>query len=191
MKVRSLLVALALGGAAPAAAQVPGLDIDLRAGVNITDISDAPNGFVDKSSELGWFIGGDVKFPFAGLFYVEPGLYYQHQTVDLDDGANSDGLGIRSFMIPVQAGVNIDLKVVGAEVGIGPTLTFNTSVGGNDFDLEKDQLNNTRFGGMISGKVKVLFIGAWIGYQFDFTEAVKNGGGGKLNQWLFGLGINL
>jgi hypothetical protein len=29
-------------------------------------------------------------------------------------------------MIPLQVGIDVDLKIIGAEVGIGPTLTFNT-----------------------------------------------------------------
>jgi hypothetical protein len=61
MKTCASLLLLSLGLAAPAAAQVPGLNIDLRAGVNVTDVGDAPDG-TDADSEFGWFVGGDVRF---------------------------------------------------------------------------------------------------------------------------------
>jgi hypothetical protein len=188
MKFHRLLLALSLGFAAPAAAQVPGLDVDLRAGVNITSIGDAPDG-VETSDDLGYFVGGDIRF--GKFFFVQPGLYYQHQTVNFDDNlGTSDGIGVSSFMIPLQVGVDVDLKILGAELGVGPTLTFNTSVGDNDFGIEKDNLNNTRFGGLVSAKAYVLFIGGFIGYQFDFTEAFKDANAGGFNQWMFGLGVN-
>jgi len=110
--------------------------------------------------------------------------------LNFDNGVDSDGIGVSSFMIPLQVGVDVDLKILGAELGVGPTLTFNTSVGDNDLGIVKDDLNNTRFGGLVSAKAYVLFIGGFIGYQFDFTEAVKNGNGGGFNQWMFGLGVN-
>lgn len=188
MKLHRWLLALSLGFAAPAAAQVPGLNIDLRAGVNITSLGDAPSG-VETSDELGYFVGGDIRF--GQFFFIQPGLYYQRQSVNFDDNdGTSDGIGVSSFMIPLQVGVDVDLKLLGAEIGVGPTLTFNTSVGDNDFGIEKDDLNNTRFGGLISAKAYVLFIGGFIGYQFDFTEAFKNANAGGFNQWMFGLGVN-
>ena len=187
MRIHRWLLALSLGIAAPAAAQAPGLDVDLRAGVNITSIGDAPEG-VETDDDLGYFVGGDIRF--GKFFFIQPGLYYQHQTVNFDNGLDSDGIGVSSFMIPLQVGVDVDLKIPGAEIGVGPTLTFNTSVGDNDLGIVKDDLNNTRFGGLVSAKAYVLFIGGFIGYQFDFTEAVKDGGGGGFNQWMFGLGVN-
>jgi hypothetical protein len=188
MKVHGWLLALSLAMAAPAAAQVPGLDVDLRAGVNITSLGDAPSG-VETSDELGYFVGGDLRF--GKFFFIQPGLYYQRQSVNFNDNdGTSDGIGVSSFMIPLQVGVDVDLKLFGAEIGVGPTLTFNTSVGDNDFDIVKDNLNNTRFGGLISAKAYVLFIGGFIGYQFDFTEAFKDANAGGFNQWMFGLGVN-
>ena len=117
MKVPGWLLALSLGMAAPAAAQAPGLDVDLRAGVNITSIGDAPDGY-ETSDDLGYFVGGDIRF--GKFFFVQPGLYYQHQTVNFEaiDG-ESDGLGVSSFMIPLQVGIDVDLKILGAEIGVG------------------------------------------------------------------------
>jgi hypothetical protein len=187
MKISACLLALSLGIVAPAAAQVPGLDVDIRAGVNLTTLGDAPAEY-ESDTDLGYFVGGDVRF--GKLFFVQPGFYYQHQTVELTSGSLSDGIGVSSIMIPLQVGVDVDLKLLGAELGIGPTFTFNTSVGDNDFGIEKDNLNSTRVGGLISAKAYVLFIGGFIGYQFDFTEAFKDADAGGFNQWMFGLGVN-
>jgi hypothetical protein len=186
VRVCALALTLGLGLAAPAAAQMP-LDLDIRAGASISSFNDTPTGFSSTSSELGYFVGGDVKF--GKFFYVQPGFYYQHQSVDLTSGTESDGIGISSIMIPLSVGLDLDLKIVGAQIDVGPTLAFNTSVGDNDFGVTKDDLNNTRVGGLVAAKVFVLFIGAWVGYQFDFTDTVK-GGDATLNQWMFGLGVN-
>jgi hypothetical protein len=187
MRAHGWLLVFSLGLAAPAAAQVPGLDIDIRFGANLTGVSDTPETFESSDDEYGYFVGGDLRF--GQFFFVQPGLYYQHQTLDLTRSGESDGLGISSIMIPLQVGLNVDLQVLEAELGIGPTVAFNTSVGDNDFDLGKDQLNNTRFGGLLSANLRVLFLTGWIGYQLDFTDTVEDGNS-TLNQWMFGLGFN-
>ena len=188
MKTCASLLLLSLGLAAPAAAQVDVQTRHLRAGVNVTDVGDAPDG-TDADSEFGWFVGGDVRF--GQLFFLQPGLYYQQQTLDLDDNSGtSDGIGVSSIMIPLQVGIDVDLKIIGAEVGIGPTLTFNTSVGDNAFGFEEGDLNGTRVGGLLSAKVHVAFLGGFVGYQFDVTDAFKGVGSGGFNQWMFGLGVN-
>jgi len=184
------LLALALGVAAPVAAQVPGLDIDIRFGGSSSNLSETPVDFEDSNAEIGYFVGGDLRF--GKFFFVQPGLYYQHQVVGLTPqgvDAESSNLGISSIMIPVQVGVNVDLKVVEAELAFGPTLAFNTSVGDNDFGIVKDNTNNTRFGALASANVRVLFFTVWGGYQFDATEAIKDEKA-KLNQWMLGLGFN-
>ena len=186
-RLPSTVLALVLGTALPATAQVPGLDIDIRLGVNSSNLSETPTGFDDSNSELGWFFGGDVKF--GEFLFIQPGVYYQHQSVDLQRTNVSDGVGVSSIMIPLQAGVDVNLQAVAAELGIGPTFTFNTAVGDNAFGIQEGDLNGTRFGGLVSGKLKVLFVTGWLGYQFDFTDALK-GGGANLNQWMFGLGVN-
>ena len=101
-------------------------------------------------------------------------------------------MGVSSIMIPLQVGVDLDLTVLAAELGVGPTVTFTTSVGDNDFEIVKDELNGTRFGGLLSAKLKVAFLTGWLGYQFDVTDAFEDGGfsSGNINQWMFGLGIN-
>ena len=160
-----------------------------RFGGSSSNLSETPVDFEDSNSEIGYFVGGDVRF--GKFFFVQPGFYYQHQVVGLtpEVGAESSNLGISSIMIPVQLGLNVDLKVVEAELGFGPTIAFNTSVGDNDFGLVKDNTNNTRFGALASANVRVLFITLWGGYQFDGTEAIKDGNA-KLNQWMLGLGFN-
>lgn len=189
MKRTTVWLALSLVMAVPAAAQVPGLDIDVRAGGSSSGLTETPGDleYTDSNREVGWFVGGDLKF--GSFFFVQPGLYYQHQAFGLSTSTQSDGVGVSSIMIPLQVGVDVDLKVVSLELGVGPTLAFNTSIGDNAFGLVKDDFNNTRVGGLVSAKFAVLFIGAWVGYQYDFTDALK-GGGGNMNQWMLGLGFN-
>jgi hypothetical protein len=180
MKTRGLLLALLVAGVTPAVAQVPGFDIDLRAGLNSTSFSEEPS-----NANENWFVGGDIRF--GGPFFIQPGLYYQKQGFDLEQPGDDQSIGVTSFMIPVQVGFNLVLPFIGAELGAGPTIAFNTSSDG----VPKEALNNTRFGGLISAKVKVLMIGAFVGYQVDFTDTFDDDlGDGHMSQWMLGIGIN-
>ena len=92
---------------APAQAQFA---IDLTAGPNWTSISAAPIGF-SKSSDIGYFVGGRIRF--GHLLYVAPGLNYQYQSFIYNDAATlnvEDNIGISSFMIPVEVGVNLNAQ---------------------------------------------------------------------------------
>ena len=131
-----------------------------------------------------WPLRPVIFWTAAHIFHVEVPLSY-----DINSGT-SDGIGVSSIMIPLQVGIDVDLKIIGAEVGIGPTLTFNTSVGDNAFGLEEGDLNGTRVGGLLSAKVHVAFLGGFVGYQVDVTDAFKGVGSGGFNQWMFGLGVN-
>ncbi|HEX5631599.1 MAG TPA: outer membrane beta-barrel protein [Gemmatimonadales bacterium] len=186
MKTRGLLLALVVAGTAPAAAQVPGLDIDLRIGANSTSFSETPVEFEDRNANTNYFVGGDIRF--GGLFFIQPGLYYQKQGFEFEGDAegNDQSIGISSFMIPVQVGVNLDIPLIALEMAAGPTVTFNTE----SDNLPKEELNNTRFGALVSAKIDVLFIGAWVGYQWDFTDTSDGGFDGHMSQWMVGIGIN-
>lgn len=176
---------------APAAAQTPGYDIRLGAGINYSTLGELPAGATEKSHDVGWFIGGDVSF--GSLLFVRPGAWYQYQSFNVQTATLDDGIGTGSVMLPLQVGVDFDLKVVGLSLGAGPTLAFAGSVSeDNAFGVTKDDINTTRWGGIVSADVKVLFIGFRVDYQTDFTNYFNETAGfgeGKLNQWRVSLGV--
>ena len=192
MKARWFAPALLLATVtAPAQAQFA---IELLVGPNWSSISEVPAGVPPggtSSSDVGYFLGGNIRF--GHLLYIAPGLDYQYQSFKLEvtsPTAISDNIGISSFMIPLEVGVNLNAKVVAFRIGVAGTVAFNTSVSDNEFLLTKDNTNNTRWGWMLSGSARILMLALNLAWQQDFTETFKNDPtGATLSQFRVGIGI--
>jgi len=195
MKARWFVPALLLATiTAPAQAQFA---IELTVGPNWSSISavpaDAPAGST-KESDVGYFLGGRIRF--GHLFYIAPGLDYQYQSFKLNSTSTSpelnDNIGISSFMVPLEVGVNLDAKILAVQLGVAGTVAFNSSVSDNDFDswANKDNTNNTRWGWMLNAGARILMLQLNLQYQADFTDTFKDDPtGAKLSQFRIGLGI--
>ncbi len=189
MKARWFAPALLLATVtSPAQAQFA---IDLLVGPNWSSVSEVPAGVPPggtSSSDVGYFLGGRIRF--GHLLYIAPGLNYQYQSFKVETTGLSDNIGISSFMIPLEVGVNLDAKVVAFQIGVAGTLTLNSSVNDNAFGVTKDNTNNTRWGWMLSGSARILMLALNLGWQQDFTETFKNDPtGAKLSQFRVGIGI--
>ena len=109
MKARWFAPALLLADRdGPAQAQFA---IDITVGPNWSSISEVPAGAPAGSTEsdIGYFLGGQIRF--GHMFYVAPGLDYQYQSFKVDEGTraqSSDNIGLSSFMIPLEVGVNLE-----------------------------------------------------------------------------------
>ncbi len=191
MKARWFVPALLLATiTAPAQAQFA---IELTVGPNWSSISSVPAGAPAGSTEesdVGYFLGGRLRF--GHLFYIAPGLDYQYQSFKLGSTTPeiNDNIGISSFMVPLEVGVNLDLKVVAVQLGVDGTVAFNTSINDNEFGVNKDDTNNTRWGWMLNAGARVLMLQLNLQYQADLTNTFKNDPtGAKLSQFRIGLGI--
>ncbi|MBP2648843.1 MAG: hypothetical protein H6Q77_2467, partial [Gemmatimonadetes bacterium] len=176
MKARWFAPALLLATVtAPAHAQFA---IDLLVGPNWSSISEVPAGVPPggtSSSDVGYFLGGKIRF--GHLLYIAPGLNYQYQSFKVEvtsPTAITDNIGISSFMIPLEVGVNLNAKVVAFQIGVAGTMTLNSSVNDNEFGVTKDETNNTRWGWMLSGNARILMLALNLAWQQDFTETFKN-----------------
>ena len=190
MKARWFVPALLLVTAAPAQAQFA---IELTVGPNWSSISEVPAGAPPgstKESDVGYFLGGNIRF--GHMFYIAPGLNYQYQSFKLASTTPSinDNIGISSFMVPLEVGVNLNAKVVAVQLGVAGTVAFNSSVNDNEFGFTKDQTNNTRWGWMLNAGARVLMLQLNLQYQADFTNTFQDDPtGAKLSQFRLGLGI--
>jgi len=189
MKARWFAPALLLATVtAPAHAQFA---INLLVGPNWSSISEVPAGVPPggtSSSDVGYFLGGNIRF--GHLLYIAPGLNYQYQSFKVETTSLSDNIGISSFMIPLEVGVNLNAKVVAFQIGVAGTLTLNSSVNDNAFGATKDDTNNTRWGWMLSGSARILMLALNLGWQQDFTDTFKDDPtGAKLSQFRVGIGI--
>lgn len=187
---KSLFVAAVLLAAplAPAAAQ---LGIKLGGGATFSSLSEAPPGY-EEDSEVGYYVGGSLRF--GQFLFVEPGVWYQEQAFKLSNGGLEDKIPVRSFLVPVMAGVNLNLQVVSIKLGLGPTATFMSGVGDNDFGFNKNQFNSTRWGYQLGADVRVLFLNLDLNWQQDFTQAFKEEaalGDGKLQSFRVGVGFSI
>ena len=91
MRFTSLAVLVAfLPLAAPAAAQLPGPDIILRGGINFTEAGDAPPD-VSTDRGFGWQVGADLPLG-GGLFFIQPGVHYQHLAPQFSGLGEDDGV---------------------------------------------------------------------------------------------------
>ena len=190
MKARWFVPALLLTTVTvPAHAQFA---IQLLVGPNWSSISEVPTAAdaSSTSSDIGYFVGGNIRF--GHLLYVAPGLDYQYQSFKVEPAAPtpSDNIGISSFMIPLEVGVNINAKIVAVQLGVAGTVAFNTSINDNVFGVNKDDTNNTRWGWMLTGSARILMLALNLSWQQDFTETFKNDpSGGKLSQFRVGIGL--
>jgi Outer membrane protein beta-barrel domain len=191
MKARWFAPALLLATiTVPAQAQFA---IDITVGPNWSSISEvpavAPAGST-KESDVGYFLGGRIRF--GHMFYLAPGLDYQYQSFKLQstNPAISDNIGISSFMVPVEVGVNLNAKIIAVQLGVAGTVAFNSSVSANAFGTTKDNTNNTRWGWMLNAGARILMLQLNLQYQADFTNTFKDDPtGAKLSQFRLGLGI--
>jgi hypothetical protein len=186
MKKYLVIPMLFAAAAVPAQAQ---LGVHLGAGPAFSTISEAPSGRT-KESGVGYFAGGGLRF--GQFLFLEPGFYYQEQKIKLA----GDGVGIRSFMVPVLAGVNFNLQVAAIRLGVGPTVTFQSGVGRNDLvpPLVNDDFKKTRFGYQLGAAARILFVAVDLSWQKDFTKAFENSavnGDGKLGSFKIGLGVGI
>lgn len=164
--------------------------IQLLVGPNWSSISEVPTAAdaSSTSSDIGYFLGGNIRF--GHMLYVAPGLDYQYQSFKLENASISDNIGISSFMIPLEVGVNLNAKVVAFQLGVAGTLALNTSVSDNEFGATKDDTNNTRWGWMLSGSARILMLALNLAWQQDFTDTFKDDPtGAKLSQFRVGIGI--
>jgi hypothetical protein len=188
MKAGWLVTALTLGLAAPAAGQ----SIHLKAGATMTDITDLDAPYDGAGSGTGYTLGADLRF--GKLITIQPGFHLQRLAFEMEDEANDlkDGVGLGSFQIPVTVGIGIDLKVVALRVFAGPALTVVTSVGDNDFAIEKSALHSTMFSGLIGVEGKVLFLDLFVSREAFFSDVFQDpapSGTGKLGTTRFGIGF--
>lgn len=164
-RIRLILLAL-LCSAPPLAAQ----NIRLSAGATFSSLKELNEGYDQSSGSTGYHFGGDLVF--GKLLSIAPGIHWQSLAFDLTDEAadKTDGISLSGIQVPLMVGLGLDLKVVKARVYAGPTVTFLTGVGDNDFGLTKDDFTSTAFGGQIGASVDILMFSVEVGQEFPFSD---------------------
>ena len=167
--------------AAPAAAK--SMVINPQAGVTWSDYSfDDDISLSDESGRVGYALGGNVRF--GTRLYFSPGLYYQQtgfEATAVDSITAEDftaDVGVNSVYLPLLFGYFLSPSSTatnpastGLRLYAGPAITFVTSVGDNDFGIEKDDYSSTIVGGVLGAGFDLSVVTFDLSYEIGLSDA--------------------
>ncbi|WP_340112130.1 outer membrane beta-barrel protein [Maribellus mangrovi] len=137
-----------------------------------------PKSTYESAYAAGFIAGFSYK---RGRFgYWEAGLNYNGSVVALDDVSNAEEtMYIRQLELPLTVGLNLlaeTRRVLGIRIFGGVVPGYITSIGDNPFDLSLGDFNQFQLGGRLGVGVDVFFLFVEGGYQYGFTDLLKNQG---------------
>ncbi len=126
---------------------------------------------------FGFQLGGAMRKD--GFFYWQPGLRYAFSDYRVSSDSISsfaDTFGVHSFDIPVDVGINLlpftdrifNLRIF---LGVMPSFALGVSNGNS---VEKSDINSFNFYGQGGIGVDVAFLVVDVGYNYGFTDLLKN-----------------
>lgn len=123
MKSFILILAISLTASVITKAQiVPNFDFGLKAGVNLSKLSEQ-NGF-SSDNRSGYLLGVWARAGAMGL-HLQPELYYTVKTTDVkDDNGQSSRVDFNSIDLPILVGTKMGALGVGARFNTGPVVSF-------------------------------------------------------------------
>lgn len=130
-------------------------------GFNITDASKDTETLVSKG-KVGWQFGGTVLI--GSKFYVEPGVFYQHQSVEFTHSTDSE-LNIDHKMTGIRIPVSIGYHLLGAKSTDLNIRIFGGGSGyfvtGSEGDIDKGDITSPQWG---------VFAGAGVDFWLMFLD---------------------
>ena len=123
MKTRILILAVLLTCATVSQAQIiPNFDFGLKAGVNLSKLSEE-NGF-NSNNRSGYLAGIWARAGAMGL-HLQPELYYTLKTTDVkDDNGQSSSVDFNTIDLPILVGTKMGAFGLGARFQTGPVVSF-------------------------------------------------------------------
>ena len=123
MKSFILILAISLTASVITKAQIiPNFDFGLKAGVNLSKLSEQ-NGF-SSDNRSGYLLGVWARAGAMGL-HLQPELYYTVKTTDVkDDNGQSSRVDFNSIDLPILVGTKMGSLGVGARFNTGPVVSF-------------------------------------------------------------------
>lgn len=123
MKTSILILAILLTSATITRAQIiPSFDFGLKAGVNLSKLSEE-NGF-SSNNRSGYLAGIWARAGAMGL-HLQPELYYTLKTTDIkDDNGQSSSVDFNSIDLPILVGTKMGAFGLGVRFHTGPVFSF-------------------------------------------------------------------
>lgn len=129
------------------AQDIPFIDVGIRGGVNLSTVTNLPQG-LESNGALAGFAGGAfarIKIPLVGLF-VQPEIMYSSLGGKLKDAVGAEGdLLLNNLDFAAMIGYNLGLGPLGVRLGVAPVLSnvlsSKVKIGGVELDV-KDETNS-------------------------------------------------
>jgi len=157
--------------------------------------SNSMGGSTDKynaNSGVGYHIG--VAWQKSGFVYGQFGVRFNNAIYGFQSKATSKDTGdlkVQAIDIPLTAGINFLTigKIANLRAFVSAMPSFTIGVSDNNFGIDKDQLNSFIFYGQAGIGANVAFAMIDIGYNYGFSDLMKNFDSTNPSQWFLSLGI--
>ncbi len=167
--------------------------IILYAGPNISTMR-VESGDLENESKTGFHVG--LNWRSKGFLYTQFGLRYNNAVYSVrPTGGVPTGdskFSINALDIPISLGINIlnaTDKVLNLRGFISAMPSFNLGVGDNDYHIEKDNIETFVFYGQLGLGADVLFMVFEIGYNYGFSDIIKDTDKSKPGQGFLNIGF--
>jgi|GEM_PF-2994553 len=150
-------------------------DFRIYAGVSTSKIL-----LSNSSYESAYAAGYNLGFSYRkGRFaYWEMGLNFNNSAVTLDQiSILEESMQIRQLEVPLSIGINalsLTRRVLGVRLFGGVVPGYVVGIEENPFDLVTDDFNRFQLSGRVGVGVDVLFLFIEGGYQYGFTDLLKD-----------------
>jgi len=150
----------------------------LYAGPNISSLRKSSDDLKDDS-EAGWHVG--LSWRSTGFLFSQFGIKYNNAVYSLRPASSRDSgdhkFSVNSLDLPLTFGINIlpglD-RAISLRGFISAVPSFNLGVGDNDYNYEKDKIENFNFAGTVGIGVDFLFMVLEVGYNHGFIDLLED-----------------
>ncbi|MDP2470173.1 MAG: porin family protein [Candidatus Palauibacterales bacterium] len=193
--VRSTLVALVgLALVTTQAKAQAGMELGVRGGVSVAQVSGDFADTFDKSNRTGFAGGVFLNFDW-GILGAQVAGQYTQKGADLDIGNTVESLSLNYFEIPAVIKAGIPLGMIKPSVFGGVALGFNTSCDSSGEDCG-DNVKSTEWLG-VAGADVAIYVGSislWVDGRYNFglsdiNDATDVVGDLKNRNWTFQGGV--
>ena len=151
-------------------------DFRIYGGVSTSKILLSNNSTYESAYAAGYNLG--FSFRKGRFAYWEMGLNYNNSAVTLDQiSILEENMQIRQLEVPISIGINalsLTRRVLGVRLFGGVVPGYVVGIEENPFDLVTDDFNRFQLSGRAGVGVDVLFLFIEGGYQYGFTDLLKD-----------------
>jgi hypothetical protein len=157
--------------------------------------SNQMGGSTDKynaNSGVGYHIG--VAWQKSGFLYGQFGVRYNNAVYGFQSKATSKDTGdlkVQAIDVPLTAGINFltIAQIASLRAFVSAMPSFTIGVNDNQFGIDKDDVNSFIIYGQVGIGANVAFAMIDIGYNYGFSDLMKNFDNTNPGQWFLNLGI--